>query len=564
MTAASSHTASNWRRRFVSGLFLLVACALIARVAQLQYAQREFLQAQGESRQLRTVPIPAHRGMLLDRNGEPLAISTPVKSVWAEPRRALAAKERFGELARLLDSSAPALAQLLEQRQDRKFVYLRRQITPDQAQRFADLRMPGIHLQTEYRRYYPAGEAAAQLIGGTDIDDIGQEGLELAFDARLRGQPGARRVRKDRHGGIIADLNQIQAPKHGENVRLSIHRGLQYVAYRELERTVREHQAQSGSTVVLDVVTGEVLAMAQVPSFNPNGRRAVAPVRRRNRTVTDLYEPGSVIKPFTVLAALASGKYPADTRIDTAPGHWTLDRHTIRDIRNFGQLDLSGVLIKSSNVAAARMALDVPRQQLWRTFDSVGFGQALQTGFPGEAAGVLHDPGQWVRLDQASLGYGYGLSATPLHMAQAFMVLGNRGVRHALSFQAAPRTEGVRVLPHEVCDQVLRMLEHVARPGGTAWRAQLPGYTMAAKTGTVRKSIGGAYSEHHHVAMIAGLVPGRHPRLAMLVLVDEPQTGKYFGGEVAAPVFRRVAWEAVRLLNVPPDAHVSAAAGGSG
>ena len=564
MTATSSPTASNWRRRAVLALFLLVACALVARVAQLQYAQRDFLQKEGDKRQIDIVKIPAHRGMLLDRDGEPLAISTPVETVGAHPASTLAAKERLGELAQLLDSSGPDLVRLLEQRKDRGFVYLRRQITPDQARKIADLRIPGIRFETEYRRYYPAGEAAAQLIGGTNIDDIGQEGLELMFDAQLRGQPGARRVRKDRRGQILADLSQTRAPKHGENMRLSIHRGLQYVAYRELERTVREHQALSGSLVVLDAVTGEVLAMAQAPSFNPNGRRAVAPARRRNRAVTDLYEPGSVIKPFTVLAALSSGKYRPDTRIDTSPGRWTLDRHTIRDIRNFGLLDMPGVLVKSSNVAAARMALDVPRKQLWGTFDSVGFGQALRTGFPGEAEGVLHAPDQWVRLDQAGLGYGYGLSATPLHMAQAFMVLGNRGVRHALSFLAAPRTEGVRVLPREVCDQVLRMLEYVARPGGTAWRAQLPGYTMAAKTGTVRKSVGGAYSEHHHVAMIGGLVPGRHPRLAMLVLVDEPRAGKYFGGEVAAPVFRRVAWEAVRLLNVPPDAHASASAGSSG
>lgn len=557
----------NWRRRLVLSLFLLIGIGLVGRAVQLQYVEQEFLTAQGESRQLRTVPIPASRGMLLDRHGEPLAISTPVQSVWAEPKPLLEAEDRWPELARLLNLSRPKLKRLVFDRQDRKFVYLRRQITPDQAEQVTALKIPGLGLVTEYRRYYPAGAVAAQLLGGTDIDDKGQEGLELAFDSHLRAQPGARQVRLDRHGRIIDDLAQLRPPKHGENLRLGIDLWLQYHAYRELQRAVLKHRAQSGTVVVLDVVTGEVLAMVQAPSYNPNGDRSADPDRRRNRAVTDLYEPGSVMKPFTVLTALASGIYDPSDRIDTTPGHWRIGGYRISDIRNFGELDLRGVLVKSSNVAAARIALDLPGDALWETLDRVGIGQPLRVGYPGEAVGILREPGQWVQTDQASLGYGYGLSATPLHIAQAYMVLGNRGVRHPISFLAHPRADGERMLPREYCDAVLRMMQGVTGPEGTARRVRLPGYTVAAKTGTVRKMVDGVYSARHHVSIIAGVVPARHPRLAILVLVDTPRSGKYFGGEVAGPVFREVAREALRLLNVPPDDRelmIQATPGGTG
>ena len=374
-------------------------------------------------------------------------------------------------------------------------------------------------------------------------------------------------MRQDRHGRIIDDLAQLRPPKHGEDLRLGIDLWLQYHAYQELQRAVLEHRAQSGTVVVLDVVTGEVLAMVQAPSYNPNGDRSADPDRRRNRAVTDLYEPGSVMKPFTVLTALASGVYGPSDRIDTTPGHWRIGGHRISDIRNFGELDLRGVLVKSSNVAAARIALDLPGDALWETLDRVGIGQPLRVGYPGEAVGILREPGQWVRTDQASLGYGYGLSATPLHIAQAYMVLGNRGVRHPVSFLAHPRADGERMLPREYCDAVLRMMQGVTGPEGTARRVRLPGYTVAAKTGTVRKMVDGAYSARHHVSMIAGVVPARHPRLAILVLVDTPRSGKYFGGEVAGPVFREVAREALRLLNVPPDDRermIQATPGGTG
>ena len=557
----------NWRRRLVLSLFLMIGIGLVGRAVQLQYAEQEFLTAQGESRQLRTVPIPASRGMLLDRHGEPLAISTPVQSVWAEPKPLLEAEDRWLELAKLLNLSRPKLKRLVLDRQDRKFVYLRRQITPDQAEKVTALQIPGVGLVTEYRRYYPAGAVAAQLLGGTDIDDKGQEGLELAFDSRLRAKPGARQVRQDRHGRIIDDLAQLRPPKHGENLRLGIDLRLQYNAYRELQRAVLKHRAQSGTVVVLDVVTGEVLAMVQAPSYNPNGNRSADPDRRRNRAVTDLYEPGSVMKPFTVLTALASGVYGPNDRIDTTPGHWRIGGHRISDIRNFGELDLRGILVKSSNVAAARIALDLPGDALWETLDRIGFGQPLRVGYPGEAVGILREPGEWVRTDQASLGYGYGLSATPLHIAQAYMVLGNRGVRHPISFLAHPQADGERMLPREYCAAVLRMLQGVTGPEGTARRVRLPGYTVAAKTGTVRKMVDGVYSDRHHVAMIAGVVPARHPRLAILVLVDTPRSGRYFGGEVAGPVFREVAREALRLLNVPPDDRelmIQASPGGTG
>ena len=543
----------NWRRRLVLGLFLLIGLGLAGRAIQLQYAEQEFLTAQGESRQLRTVPIPASRGMLLDRHGEPLAISTPVQSVWAEPKPLIEAQDRWLELARELGLSRLKLKRLVLDRQDRKFVYLRRQVTPDLAAKVMALQVPGVDLVTEYRRYYPAGAVAAQLIGGTDIDDRGQEGLELAFDSRLRAQPGARRVRQDRYGRVIDDLAQVRPPKHGENLRLGIALWLQYRAYQELQAAVLEHRAQSGTVVVLDVVTGEVLAMAQAPSFNPNGNRAASPDRRRNRAVTDPYEPGSVMKPFTILTALMTGVYDENSRFDTNRGKWRIGGRLIQDIKDFGELDLGGVLIKSSNVASARIALDLRGESLWETLDRLGFGQPLAISYPGETVGVLREPQHWVPVDQAALGYGYGLSATPLHIAQAYMVLGNRGVRQPISFLANPRPDGERVLPREHCDTVLRIMGKITQPGGTAWRAQIPGYTVAAKTGTVQKLIDGVYSKRHHVALTAGVVPARHPRLAILVLIDSPSAGQYYGGQVAAPIFREVAHEALRLLNVSPD-----------
>jgi len=556
------------RRRYtVIAIFLLAALVLVARVVQLQYAEREFLQAQGDSRQQRTVEIPAHRGMLSDRNGEVLAISTPVGSVWVEPGRLLEARADWGRLPQRLNFTEAQLAQMLQERKERKFFYLRRHILPVEAEKILALGIPGVHLRTEYRRYYPAGEVAAQLIGITDVDDQGQEGLELMFDKQLRGQPGARWVRQDSNGRIIDDLAQIRAPKHGENLRLSIDRGLQYCSYRTLESAVRDHRASSGTVVVLDVVTGEVLAQAQAPSFNPNAKREGSVAARRNRAMTDQYEPGSIVKPFTILAALASGRYQTDSIIDTSPGSLRIGRYTIRDIRDFGPLDMTGVLVKSSNVASATIALELPADHLWKTFSSVGFGQPLFTNYPGEAAGLLREPSTWRQTEWASLGYGYGLSVTPMHMAQAFMILGNRGVHHVPSFLANPPLRGARVLPREICDQVLQMLEHVTLPGGTAIRARVPGYTVAAKTGTVRKRTDSGYSASNHISMITGVVPRRHPRLAILVLIDEPKAGQYFGGQVAGPVFRRIAWEALRLLNIPPDDPEGlrhAHAGGSG
>ena len=545
--------AYDWRRRLVLGLFLLVGVGLIGRAVQLQTAEQEFLQAQGESRQLRTVPIPASRGMLMDRNGEALAISTPVQSVWAVPARALEAGERLAELARELGLSETKLEAMLRARLDRQFAYLRRQLPPDQAARVRALGLPGVSLSTEYRRYYPSGVVVAPLLGSTDIDDNGREGLELALDERLRAQPGVRQVRQDRHGQIIDDIAQLRAPKHGENLQLSIDLGLQSLVYRELEGAVRKHRAKGAVAVVLDVVTGEVLAMAQVPSFNPNDRSTAGFEHRRNRAITDVYEPGSVVKPFTALAALASGDYQTDSEFETFGGEIKIGRYTISDFRDFGTLDMSGMLVKSSNVAAAQLAMGLPPDTLWETLDRVGFGQTLGLSFPGQAAGVLRTPDQWGEVEQASLGYGYGLSVTPLHIAHAYMVLGNRGIRQPLSFLARPDLHGQRVLSRKLCETVLGMLEHTSSPGGTATLARVSGYTVAAKTGTVRKLVNGNYSRGHHVAMTAGVAPAGRPRAAIMVLVDTPRGKQYFGGQVAAPVFRSVAREAMRLLNVSPD-----------
>lgn len=541
------------RYRLVKVFVLLCMTALIARVFHLQYIQKADLEDEGVVRQERAVTIPAHRGMLQDRKGKTLAVSTPVESAWAHPGHLQKSRHRLPELAAALEIPVETLRLRLERRKGRNFLFLRRHLTPAEAEAVRALDIPGVHLDTEYRRYYVMGAAAAQLLGTVNIDDHGQEGLELAYDRELRAQAGIRRVRRDLQGEIVDSLGEIRAPKHGRDLRLSIDRELQYAAYQELDRAVHAHQARAGILILMDAVSGGILALAQTPSFNPNDRNSQAGAQRRARAITDLYEPGSVIKPFTVLAALMSGRYDETSHIDTAPGYWMMNDYRIADVRNFGTLDLTQILAKSSNVAAARIAVDLPAQDWWDVLSRLGFGQVPETEFPGAATGVLRAPEYWMPIDQAILGYGYGVSASALHLTQAFSVLANRGVFRRPSFLADSFGQERRVLPQDACRRVLRMLEQVTQDGGTAWRAALPGYTIAAKTGTVRKLVDGAYSSEHHVAMIAGVIPARYPRLVMLVLIDEPAHGQYFAGQVTAPVFQRVAWEAVRRLNIPPD-----------
>ena len=542
------------RRRFVLGVLLAALTALVWRAFDLQLEERDFLRGQGEARHLRVVSVPAHRGMITDRHGEPLAISTPVDSVWANPQELVVARERLPELARLLEVSADGLQQLVTGRGDREFVYLRRHVAPDLARDVMALGLPGVALQREYRRYYPAGEVAGHLLGFTNIDDAGQEGIELAYDEHLGAEPGAKKVIKDRLGHVVDEVGRVRDPHPGHDLRLSIDRRIQYLAYRELKAAVQQHDARSGSAVVLDAQTGEVLAMVNQPSFNPNNRRLLNGENYRNRAVTDVFEPGSTLKPFTVAAALESGRYRAETPIDTSPGWYQVGRLTVRDIRNFGPIDVATVITKSSNVGVSKIALDLPREALWRVLDGVGFGVPTGSGFPGEVAGLLTTPRGWGQVEVATLSYGYGLAVTPLQLAQAYAVLANDGERVPVTLLARDeRPAGERVLAREHVRRLRQMMETVVSTVGTAQRAAVTGYRVAGKTGTVKKSVAGGYADDRYVAVFAGLAPASRPRLVTVVMVNEPRGKEYYGGLVAAPAFSRIMAGALRLMNVAPD-----------
>lgn len=544
------------RLRFVLGLLGLATAVLMWRVVDLHVLNRDFLQHQGDARALRVVEVAAHRGMITDRHGEPLAISTPVESVWANPKELATARNQWKALARVLELEPRALEQLLAKRQEREFVYLRRHITPELAQKVMALEIPGVALQREYRRYYPAGEVFAHVVGFTNIDDAGQEGMELLHDAWLKGTPGSKRVIKDRLGRIVENVESISEPRPGQDLRLALDRRIQYLAYRELKAVVQRSQARAGSAVVLDVTTGEVLAMVNQPAYNPNNRSGLSSDRLRNRTVTDVFEPGSTIKPFTAAAALESGKFRPDTPIDTGSGFLRVNsRLTVRDVHNYGRIDVSRVIQKSSNVGAATMALAIKPQQLWDIFSRIGLGTMTASAFPGEASGLLTDHVRWRETERATLSYGYGLSVTALQLAQAYAALAADGTMHAVTL--LPAGSGVpdirQVMRPQIAQQVRAMLELAVSKDGTGSRAAVPGYRVGGKTGTARKVIAGGYSEDHYLALFAGFAPATVPRLAMVVVIDEPQGAEYYGGQVAAPVFGRVMSGALRLLDIAPD-----------
>ncbi len=541
------------RRAALACVFGAAALVLAWRAADLQLGAAQFLQEQGDARSLRTVTVAAHRGTITDRRGEPLAISTPVDSVWAQPRLLLDAPEQHPALARLLPLEVRQLRTYLEARVEREFVYLKRRVNPDLAERVTALNAPGVALQREYRRYYPAGEVTAQLLGFTGVDDTGQEGLELAFDHWLQGREGVKRVIKDRLGRVVADVESLRAPRPGRDLRLSVDKRIQYLVYRELKSALAEHRAQSGSAVVLDAHSGEVLAMVSLPAYNPNNLDEARGASLRNRAVTDSFEPGSTIKPFTIAAALEAGLYRADTPIDTAPGFFKVGGKDIRDLHNYGRLDLAGVIQKSSNVGAARIALSLPPERLWRTFSGAGLGQPTGSGFPGEAGGVLRPHQKWHKIERATLAFGYGLSVTLLQLAQAYSVLANDGVLKPVSFVSGARGEPRAVLAPATAQSVRAMMERVTGEGGTALLARVPGYRVAGKTGTVRKLERHGYSEDRYLSLFAGMAPASRPRLVIAVVINEPAGGHYYGGLVAAPVFAKVMAGSLRLLNVAPD-----------
>jgi cell division protein FtsI (penicillin-binding protein 3) len=533
---------------------LLAAATLVGRAVTLQVLDKQFLLNQGEARHLRTVSLSAHRGMIRDRNGEPLAISTPVESVWVNPQVLGSEQDRIPALARMLSLKTSGVKRALASRADREFVYLKRHVSPDLAERVMALEIPGVYLQREYRRYYPDGEVAAQLVGFTNIDDVGQEGLELAYQDWLEGEAGAKRVVMDRQRHVVEDVESIRQPRLGKELRLSIDRRIQYLAYRELKAAMKAHKAKGASAVVLDVKSGEVIAMVNQPSFNPNNRQDVRTSSMRNRAVTDVFEPGSTMKPFVVAAALESGRYRPDTAISTSPGWYRVGVNTVRDVHDYGQLDVTGVIRKSSNVGISKIALSLSQESIWELFADLGFGAQTFSGFPGEASGLLPHYSGWNAIETATLSFGYGMSATPLQLAQAYAVLAAGGIRRSITFlPGGQASDERRVMSEKVARQVRDMLETATGPDGTAPQARISGYRVAGKTGTVRKSIAGGYSEDQYLAVFAGLVPASDPRFVMVVMVDEPSAGKYYGGQVASPVFSSVMAGALRLMAVPPD-----------
>lgn len=542
------------RYRFMVFVVLAALALLIGRIVDLHVIDRMFLQGQGDARTLRVETIDAHRGMITGRHGDPLAISTPVVSLWANPQELSGDHIRRMMLAKALDMELAELNDRVERYADREFMYLRRRMTPAAAQPILDMRIPGVYAQHEYKRYYPSGEVAAQLVGVTNVDDRGQEGIELAYNGFLAGQPGKRRVLKDRKGRLVRDLHLIKEAKPGGNLTLAIDLRLQYMAYRELKAAVDEHNADGGTLVMMDARTGEVLAMANLPSYNPNNRAELDAEGLRNQAVTDTFEPGSVMKPLAMSAALETQTFSPETVIDTAPGYMRLDNYTIRDFRNYGELSMAGILLHSSNVGMSRVTLQLPNDAVWNRYHALGLGQAPGTGFPGEATGSLPTPYNWSDSKRASMSYGYGLAASALQLASAYTAVANEGERLPPSLLKLPSPpEGQQIMSPGVADDLLHMLEAIVQPGAGGARAAVPGYRIAGKTGTVRKVTPSGYQQTAYRSLFAGIAPVSDPRIVTVVMVDNPKGGDYYGGLIAAPVFSRVVGKALRLLDVLPD-----------
>ena len=542
------------RRLLLLCLYLFGMSALMLRAVDLQVLNKEFLQEHGDARALRVVDIPAHRGMILDRNGEPLAVSTPVNSIWATPRKVLSSGMDLSPLADIISMPDSDLVSMLKDRIGRDFVYIKRQVDPDTAARVAQLDIPGISLDQEFRRYYPAGEVTAHIVGFTNIDDVGQEGLELAYDDWLKGTAGSKRVLKDRLGRIVENVESINIPKPGKNLELSIDLRIQYLAYRELKTAVASHGAIGGTLVMLDAKTGEVMAMVGQPSYNPNNRGDLKSEFFRNRSVTDVFEPGSTIKPFTITAALLSGIYSPATKIDTHPGYFKIGNNTIRDVRDYGVIDVATVIKKSSNVGASKIALSMEPNQLWETLTRFGFGMSTTSGFPGEVSGHLGSATGWSEFELATMAFGYGLSVTTLQLANAYQILAANGRLLPISFiKTDGPVQGKQIIPTVIATQVRSMLNAVVSDEGTGKRASVNGYKVAGKTGTVHKAVNGGYSEDRYLSLFAGIAPVDNPRLVTVVVIDEPQGREYYGGQIAAPVFSRVMTGALRLMDIPPD-----------
>ncbi|MCP1514634.1 cell division protein FtsI (penicillin-binding protein 3) [Pseudomonas rhodesiae] len=547
-----------WRFRLVLGLLALMVGAIAWRIIDLQVVDRDFLIGQGDARSLRHIPIPAHRGLITDRNGEPLAVSTPVTTLWANAKELQVAKDRWPALAAALGQDPKALAERLEAQANKEFIYLVRGLTPEQGQQVLDLKVPGVYGIEEFRRFYPAGETTAHMVGFTDIDDHGREGVELAYDEWLAGVPGKRQVIKDRRGRLIKDVQVTKNAKAGKPLALSIDLRLQYLANRELRNAIIENGAKAGSLVIMDVKTGEILAMVNQPTYNPNNRRNLQPAMMRNRAMIDVFEPGSTMKAISMSAALETGRWKPSDKVEVYPGTLQLGKYTIRDVsRTEGPvLDLTGILINSSNVGMSKVAFDIGGETIYHLAQKIGLGQPTGLDFPGERVGNLPNYRDWKKAETATLSYGYGLSVTAIQLAHAFSVLANNGRMVPLSLihvDEAPKA--TQVIPENVAKTMQGMLQQVIEAPRGVFRAQVPAYHVGGKSGTARKTSVGTkgYAENSYRSLFAGFGPMSDPRYAIVVVIDEPSKAGYFGGLVSAPVFSKVMSGTLRLMNITPD-----------
>ncbi len=544
----------RWRSVTVLALVVLAGIGLAARAVELQLIDHGFLAHQGDERSMRIVKIAAHRGAILDRSGEPLAMSTPVDSVWVNPKELNDNIEQLPKLARALKQDPQLLARHITSNLDREFLYLVRHMPPEEAAHIKALGIPGVNTLREYRRYYPAGEVASHVVGFTNLDDSGQEGLERQYDPLLNGEAGAKRVLQDLYGRTVENIESIRPPRPGQDLITSIDLRIQYLAYRELKSAMQEYRAHAGSVIVVDVDTGEVLAMVNQPAYNPNDREQLKPALYRNRAATDIFEPGSSVKPFFIAAALASGQYHPDSVVNTSPGFLQVGNKVEEDETNLGTVDLATILAKSSNVGMALISLSLKPEQIWETLTSLGLGQTTGSNFPGESAGTLSHYRHWRPIGIATLSHGYGLSVTPLQLAHAYATIGAYGLKRPITFERATGpVPGVRVMDARIAHSLVELMQKVVSNDGTAARAAVVGYRVSGKTGTAWKAIAGGYSTDRFMAVFAGLVPASHPKIATVVVIDEPSGGDHQGGKVAAPVFSSVMSGALRLMDVPPD-----------
>jgi cell division protein FtsI (penicillin-binding protein 3) len=544
----------RWRSLLVLVLVFCGALGLVVRAVQLQLVEHDLLEKRGKEESMRAVKITAHRGAITDRNGEPLALSSPVDSIWVDPSELNDNIDQLPRLAKALGQDPQLLARHITSNLDREFLYLVRHLPPAQAERIMALDIPGVSLAREYQRFYPAGEVAGHIVGFTTIDDKGQEGLELGYDQLLGGEDGSKRVLQDRYGHYVENVEMIRAPRQGRDLATSIDLRIQYLAYRELKAAMKDYRAHAGSAVVVDCDTGEVLAIVNQPSYNPNDRDQLQPEMYRNRAATDIFEPGSSVKPFIMAAALASGQYRPDSVVNTSPGFLKVGIKTFEDEHNFGSIDLATILAKSSNVGTAMVALSLKPQQIWNTLSGLGLGQVTGSNFPGESAGMLSNYSHWREIGIATLSHGYGLSVTPLQLAHAYATIGSGGIRRPLTFErVSGPVAGERVMDASVAHSLVQLMEHVVASGGTGTRAAVVGFRVAGKTGTAWKSFAGGYSTDHFMAVFAGVVPASHPKLATVIVIDDPSGDLHRAADVAAPVFSNVMSGALRLLDIPPD-----------